>query len=1813
MELLKQIMMETVQQINVIAEQIVGQKFLSEQDFLTVLSALDRLRKEQSRCLEELSGQTGMDLSDCTSLEHLEQRMAQYQEQCQQKQREKAVLALAEEFARIVGEGDYGFALESFQQKLLAKTAEELLEMEDAGQLNDYRLMLELLHESGLTIQQVEPISRTFDFHVAFGLLGGKYACMKTADEPVEVPAAVAEPEEEVPAEEAVPEELPEPEAVCDEGTVQEAPVEDVPEEPEFPLTELPALMIDGSGKKPKGESSFISIWRKCGMEQGIALQSAAYMILEDWGCRKNVVHRCFENSHSQQVIDRAMNMLMKEGFLNGYRLEGEDDADVFYNITGAGHQIMNKESLQRKVRGRTERFGCPDIAHAGVFARLRRMNDIKAQFSDVPDGNISRFLEGGFSGSVMYFDCEEKGICHFPMLYTGEDKPDDIRRFLDYFKKDRSIGEQSRVLLEVPEGQQEFWLDFFARELSPAAKYYVSAWEQDAYVGEEGGVWTLEELLKTCMPVAAEQDATAEPQEEAPVQRELVEELSEELPAETIETEVQELEQLDEEEGTEEDELLSESQLEIPEDPEPEIQSEEHMIEPLPLMEEETVVGDGEDSLEQLAQKLAKLADPDENPDALMDMIRRLTAEGQTMEALVLAKTLTGVSKDPRFQKIAADLLHGSNLPLQDRDYSNFLIQEDAEEDHFGWYSLVSAAFWAACFPKMAYDHGLYLNISSMVESQMDMWLPDELVSVKNALACLTGEMKEISFEHGDGAGLSAAVLDLLTSGAVQEARREKLMRAAKEKLNAPHSNISITGLETLMRNTMGPTGELGLCMKAIAEDDKSAYSMVRTVFEQFTKDNGSISDRLINSYIDDQWDYLRKVKKEITLRRFDNESPARKALQREISKRLENMDEWLKRNSGVVGGGRIDQNAIRAVVHKIQKTMDEAAAAVATALSDPQEPETAAGLRLLYQTLRRILAIISGDEELSVDPKKAFVGLLTSQYPIVDDEGYPVLDELLNTLPGMEPWRLMLQHLGAKRVTLEEALQEIEDHELHSVRYEDYGSAAVIRSALGLAPEDRTMDGHYAQNGCMDQEKAFMGDVRMACAYGQLAEEDKETIFAQLARYRNIFLTEQGDTARYEGNYGHYRMMIECLKEQVDRAKVQRKAQFWQFYEERARKYAEDRLPSMLRKVRQELEKESLATAEEYLIRFDAEEIELPQENVYAAEFNFHNQYLECADWFCSQCEKPENKNRGPRDWGRRVLQSKNFWAASNERNSAEVILENWPNRKGDSRNPMMLRVFLREIGLPVQRIFSDTQHPATSQYEVFLAEVTPVESGRKDYPHPVAKFGTQQERTMHIVCLYGCKGAATLIDIMTKKLQLGGNTIVIMDGVVNVLERRRVAAQFKTMTSGQNGFLLIDRVLMLYLAALDSGNRPNAMLQCTMPYIYEQLYTEGAGRVADEMFMGRITERKSLCDRHGACLVYGGRQLGKTALLRRVESINNKPADRYYAIYLDIKEKGRAAFIEILRQKLLTIPTESPLLRGDEENLEQICASLTRNQHLFKQLTVLIDEVDVYFAEIAQDTYNDIHPVVVMQDELENKVKFVFAGTHNVAATSKAIENNADIIKLRQPLCIKPLSSADAMQLIRWPLSYLGFEIGEQQIAMILANTNSYPGLIHLFCNSLVKSICDNYSKYYGANKGNPPYTVSDEQLRTIFREKDIKREIATRVIATIKLNSKYRVVANLIAFLEYQAVENGTTRLYGFTPEEVQLCNVREFGIEEFMPENIGLNDLDALMAEMEKMGILWKNPRTGSYRFRQRDFLGYIGNYNQVMNALLGGV
>ena len=154
----------------------------------------------------------------------------------------------------------------------------------------------------------------------------------------------------------------------------------------------------------------------------------------------------------------------------------------------------------------------------------------------------------------------------------------------------------------------------------------------------------------------------------------------------------------------------------------------------------------------------------------------------------------------------------------------------------------------------------------------------------------------------------------------------------------------------------------------------------------------------------------------------------------------------------------------------------------------------------------------------------------------------------------------------------------------------------------------------------------------------------------------------------------------------------------------------------------------------------------------------------------------------------------------------------------------------------------------------------------------------------------------------------------------------------------------------------------------------------------------------------------------------------------------------------------------------------------------------MQIYIDEADDFLGDISSDDYEGLRPFKKLRDKFPNRFKIVFAGLHRVTHT----KNNSVIIHLGTPLCIKPFSTSDAKNLIERPLSYLGFRFegdeGKKQLSLIMANTNYYPGLLHLFCYKLVESTSENYKAYYSATKQNPPYVISEEHLKKLFLIQD-----------------------------------------------------------------------------------------------------------------------
>ena len=105
----------------------------------------------------------------------------------------------------------------------------------------------------------------------------------------------------------------------------------------------------------------------------------------------------------------------------------------------------------------------------------------------------------------------------------------------------------------------------------------------------------------------------------------------------------------------------------------------------------------------------------------------------------------------------------------------------------------------------------------------------------------------------------------------------------------------------------------------------------------------------------------------------------------------------------------------------------------------------------------------------------------------------------------------------------------------------------------------------------------------------------------------------------------------------------------------------------------------------------------------------------------------------------------------------------------------------------------------------------------------------------------------------------------------------------------------FLLLDELLLLYLCG-ERDSRLRLLFECALPFTHADPYTTKPNELIPiEMFYGRKTASEAVFDRVGTNLVYGGRQLGKTALLLDVKRRYHNPAEGTVVRWIDLRNEG------------------------------------------------------------------------------------------------------------------------------------------------------------------------------------------------------------------------------------------------------------------------------------------------------------------------------
>ncbi|MDE0511472.1 MAG: hypothetical protein OXI88_06800 [Gammaproteobacteria bacterium] len=496
------------------------------------------------------------------------------------------------------------------------------------------------------------------------------------------------------------------------------------------------------------------------------------------------------------------------------------------------------------------------------------------------------------------------------------------------------------------------------------------------------------------------------------------------------------------------------------------------------------------------------------------------------------------------------------------------------------------------------------------------------------------------------------------------------------------------------------------------------------------------------------------------------------------------------------------------------------------------------------------------------------------------------------------------------------------------------------------------------------------------------------------------------------------------------------------------------------------------------------------------------------------------------------------------------------------------------------------------------------------------PIPAFGSSTKGRYRLVFLWGSPTEEDIIqhadDSSVKQA-----TIVLYFGRLSAARREGLS---RISRERSRTLLVIDELLLVFLCG-ERDSRMFPLFSCAIPFTYVRPYVTTAGSLPPEMFYGREQEIREIADRNGAVFIYGGRQLGKTALLRAVERTSHQPKEGNYAVFIDLKGAGigydrDAAEIwcviwrRLREQSVIPDEVKEPTAQKGRVHtfMDYLCRHFSESSD--NSLFILLDEADRFLEVDARDSgvssegFHETSRLKSLMDRTGRSIKVVFAGLHNVLRTVRG--ENHPLGHFGEPIEVGPLLSRrgrqSAEELIRQPLLMSGYRFKEDSlVTRILAQTNYYPSLIQLYGSALIKEMRDKQIS------GAPLYEIDDTILAQTYQNTNLRELIRQRFHLTLQLDSRYEVIAYAIA---NDCIEDEAILAKGIDQRRIDDA-VRGWWPEGFQDIEPYTNSLRVLLDEMVGLGVLRViDEQNGRYTLRNPNVLLLMGTENEIVENLI---
>ena len=490
--------------------------------------------------------------------------------------------------------------------------------------------------------------------------------------------------------------------------------------------------------------------------------------------------------------------------------------------------------------------------------------------------------------------------------------------------------------------------------------------------------------------------------------------------------------------------------------------------------------------------------------------------------------------------------------------------------------------------------------------------------------------------------------------------------------------------------------------------------------------------------------------------------------------------------------------------------------------------------------------------------------------------------------------------------------------------------------------------------------------------------------------------------------------------------------------------------------------------------------------------------------------------------------------------------------------------------------------------------------VDASASDLARPIPQLGSQANGCYNVVCLWERPGAAS-IGAFLRDIGLETKTVLVLFlGRLTERRRREIATR---AAERELALVVLDEVLLAFLARFDDTRLP-AFLRCSLPYAALNPYTPfQAGNVPPELYYGRDRMVRQL-QNEGNCIVFGGRQLGKSALLRQVERTFHQPDHERYAWVEDIKLVGDALAGEQPDQlwiKLRDGLKKQSLIRDSiaatqpDNIIRHILNAM--NESPQRRVLVLFDEADSFLGADAQNSFQVVERMRSLMQDTQSRFKVVFAGLHNVQRFNDI--PNQPLAHFGENLLVGPLEAPSARKLVREPLETLGYRFADETTVLkVLSYTNYHPGLIQYFCYELVRRLQTRRPS------SGPPYRVNSEDVEAVYRTSQARQVIRERLNWTLELDPRYQCIAWAMI---YEQKETRDSYVRSFSVNEL-LQLAREWWPQGF--DDALTEALRGILGEMVGLGILVHNQDENRYMLRSPNLVRLMGTEEDIENRLL---